>query len=92
MSQADPSSKAATAGPAPYKLKPEHVTNRFVGFLAEMRAAPSCPGRRRRCRAAAPTSDPTSWPSLPPEDAAPWRAELDAGATRLDAADVARAA
>lgn len=84
--------EAAPAGSAPYRVKPEHVTNRFEGFLAEMRAAPAWPWSAYETRKKREQLWPYLLALLPPNEATRWRAELEAEAARLDAAETAEVA
>lgn len=86
MSQTDLFGEAAPAGPPPYRVKPEHVTSRFEGFLAEMRAASAWPWPPHELRRKREQLWPYLLGLLPPEQSARWRSELDAEAARLDAA------
>lgn len=92
MSQTDLFGQAAPAGPAPYQVKPEHVTSRLEGFLTEMRAGSAWPWTPREMRRKREQLWPYLLGLLPPQDAARWRAELETEAARVDAAVEAEAA
>src|SRR4051794_34261190 len=75
-------------GPAQpaYKVKREHVLNRLVEMLADMRAAEHWPWSETRVTLNRETVWPYLLRFLPEDEAARWRADLDAEAARLDAA------
>lgn len=73
------------AAPA-YRVKRDHVVNRLVEMLADMRGAPRWPWSETRVTLNRETVWPYLLRLLPDDEAARWRADLDAEAERLDAA------
>lgn len=78
------------AAPA-YQVKREHVVNRLVEMLGDMRGAARWPWSETRVSLNRETVWPYLLRLLPADEAARWRADLDREARRLDD-EVARAA
>ena len=73
----------AAAAPA-YQVKREHVVNRLVEMLADMRRAERWPWSETRVKLNRETVWPYLLRLLPEDEAARWRADLDREAERLD--------
>ena len=72
---------------APRLPDPRHVRNRFIDFLAQMRAAESWPWDEDQTGFYRETVWPQLYNKLADRaEAAEWKAKLDAEAARLDAA------
>ncbi|MDR4307476.1 hypothetical protein IHQ68_12695 [Chelatococcus sambhunathii] len=69
-----------------YQVKREHVLNRLVEMLGDMRGAKRWPWSETRVSLNRETVWPYLLRLLPEPEAARWREELDAEAGRLDAA------
>ncbi|RXF75473.1 hypothetical protein [Hansschlegelia zhihuaiae] len=69
-----------------YQVKREHVLNRLVEMLADMRAAERWPWSETRVALNRETVWPYLLRLLPEEEAERWRADLEAETERLDAA------
>jgi len=76
----------ASSAPAPYQVKHEHVLNRLVEMLAEMRGAASWPWDETRMELYRTVVWPHLLRLLPEEDAERWRTDLETEAARLDLA------
>jgi hypothetical protein len=74
------------ARPAPYQVKPEHVLNRLVEMLTEMRGAAAWPWDETRMELYRNIVWPHLLRLLPSDEAERWRADLEAEAARLDLA------
>lgn len=75
---------AASARPAPYQVKPEHVRNRLIDMLGAMRGVEAWPWSASRTKLFRETVWPYLLALLPEEEAADWRGKLDREAVRLD--------
>jgi hypothetical protein len=82
--QADLFGDDAPAGPAPYQVKPEHVLNRLVEMLDEMRGAAAWPWDETRMELYRKIVWPRLLRLLPADEADRWRSDLEAEADRLD--------
>lgn len=69
-----------------YEVKREHVMNRLVEMLADMRAAETWPWSETRVTLNRETVWPYLLHLLPDDEAARWRHDLATEAARLDAA------
>ena len=72
--------------PAAYEPKPEHVRNRLIDMLEQMRAAQRWPWEGVQLDLFRNTVWPYLVRLLPEEEGARWKADLDAEAARLDLA------
>lgn len=84
--QPDLFGEAAQSSQPAYQVKREHVLNRLVEMLADMRGAQAWPWSETRVTLNRETVWPYLLRLLPEADARRWRADLDAEAERLDAA------
>lgn len=82
--QADLFGEASPPAQPAYQVKREHVLNRLVEILADMRGADRWPWSETRTTLNRETVWPYLLRLLPDDDAARWRADLDAEAGRLD--------
>ena len=83
--QADLFGDDAPAATAPaYMVKREHVVNRLVEMLADMRGAARWPWSETRVSLNRETVWPYLLRLLPADEAARWRADLDRETERLD--------
>jgi hypothetical protein len=73
------------AAPA-YEPKPEHVRNRLIDMLEQMRAAEHWPWEGTQLDLFRNTVWPYLIRLLPEEESSRWRAELETEAARLDLA------
>lgn len=83
--QADLFGDAAPAPAPAYQVKREHVLNRLVEMLADMRGANRWPWSETRVSLNRETVWPYLLRLLPETEAQAWRANLEAEADRLDA-------
>ena len=75
------------SAPAPILPNPQHVRNRFIDFLAQMRAATAWPWDEDRVEFLRETVWPQLYTKLADQtEAADWKAQMDAEAARLDKA------
>ena len=74
----------APCGPPPYQVKREHVLNRLVEMLDDMRGAKAWPWDDTRIELYRGIVWPHLLRLLPEGEADRWRADLEAEAVRLD--------
>lgn len=86
VNQPDLFGEDAPAGPAPYQVKREHVLNRLVEMLADLKGAEAWPWDEVRIDLNRNYVWPHLFRLLPEDEAERWRADLEAEAARLDAA------
>lgn len=73
----------AAADPPRYQVKPEHVRNRLVEMIEAMRGVDAWPWSASRTKLFRETVWPYLLGLLPEDEAAVWKAKLDAEAARL---------
>ncbi len=82
----DQSDLFGPAPPPPYVPKPQHVRNRFIDFLAQLRQAEAWPWDESQMEIYRARVWPYLYERLPDQaEAAEWKRKLDAEAARLDA-------
>jgi hypothetical protein len=72
--------------PKPRKADPNLARNKLIFMLDLMRDATKWPWREEQLRTVRETLWPQALAALPPEEAARFRADIEAESTRLDAA------
>lgn len=75
---------AATKQPA-HQVNPQHIRNRFIEFLAEMKAAESWPWDEGHVETLRERTWPYLFAKLPDQvEALEWKTKIEAEAKRLD--------
>ena len=83
--QSDLFDAAASAQPA-YRVKPEHIRNRFIEFMDRMRGVAQWPWDEDERERYLTRTWPYLWAKFPdPIEAAEWKAKMLMEAARLDA-------
>ena len=71
--------------PAAHTVNPQHIRNRFIDFLAQMRAAQVWPWDEDHVEALRERTWPYLYAKMPDQaEAADWKAQIEAEVARLD--------
>lgn len=71
--------------PAIHEVNPQHIRNRFIDFLAQMRSAQTWPWDENHVETLRERTWPYLYAKLPDQlEAADWKAQIETEVTRLD--------